>query len=227
MCHDWLLQRRAQQDARTPEKMKRNQSLVANGNLSLEEKKRKILRCLRRLEGLGVLRPPQTENQILQMIAKVTDHIRLNVHTLSRRHFCGSFHIWLHLNRMVVQHDLTLSASSVNTFLPPGHPSAASAPPASGGGASEAPSNSRQPAGKKQLPQWAGGLLQRLHHFLSGQLDHQQVHKRRVRSLLCATTCFLVNLKFWEQSFYKPLAWRKDYFRKVALLGSSLIKPGQ
>lgn len=74
MCHDWLMQRRAHQDARTPEKMKRNQSLVANGNLSLEEKKRKILRSLRRLEGLGVLRPPQTENQILQMIAKVTNH---------------------------------------------------------------------------------------------------------------------------------------------------------
>lgn len=68
------MQRRAHQDARTPEKMKRNQSLVANGNLSLEEKKRKILRSLRRLEGLGVLRPPQTENQILQMIAKVTNH---------------------------------------------------------------------------------------------------------------------------------------------------------
>lgn len=72
MCHNWLLQRRAQQDARTPEKMKRNQSLVANGNLSLEEKKRKILRSLHRLEGLGILRPPQSENQILQMIAKVT-----------------------------------------------------------------------------------------------------------------------------------------------------------
>lgn len=61
-------------------------------------------------------------------------------------------------------------------FLRPGHPSAASAPPASGGGASEAPSDSRQPAGKEPLPQWAGGLLQRLHHFLSGQLDRQQVH---------------------------------------------------
>ncbi|XP_034466627.1 ras GTPase-activating-like protein IQGAP3 [Hippoglossus hippoglossus] len=70
VCHDWLMQRRARQDARTPEKMKRNQSLVANGNLSLEEKKRKILRSLRRLEGLGVLTSPQTENQILQMIAK-------------------------------------------------------------------------------------------------------------------------------------------------------------
>ncbi|XP_078100595.1 ras GTPase-activating-like protein IQGAP3 isoform X2 [Sander vitreus] len=69
-CHNWLMQRRARQDARTPEKMKRNESLVANGNLSLEEKKRKILRCLRRLEGLGVLRAPNPENQILQMIAK-------------------------------------------------------------------------------------------------------------------------------------------------------------
>uniref|UniRef100_A0A673CS83 IQ motif containing GTPase activating protein 3 n=1 Tax=Sphaeramia orbicularis TaxID=375764 RepID=A0A673CS83_9TELE len=67
-CHDWLMQRRARQDARTPEKLKRNQSLVADGNLRLEEKKRKIVRSLRRLEGMGVLRPPQSENQILQMI---------------------------------------------------------------------------------------------------------------------------------------------------------------
>ncbi|XP_070822093.1 ras GTPase-activating-like protein IQGAP3 [Chaetodon trifascialis] len=78
VCHDWLVQRRARQDARTPEKMKRNQSLVANGNLSLEEKKRKILRSLRRLEGLGVLRPPQAENQILQMIAKDIRQQRLH-----------------------------------------------------------------------------------------------------------------------------------------------------
>ncbi|XP_076594179.1 ras GTPase-activating-like protein IQGAP3 [Chaetodon auriga] len=78
VCHDWLVQRRARQDARTPEKMKRNQSLVANGKLSLEEKKRKILRSLRRLEGLGVLRPPQAENQILQMIAKDIRQQRLH-----------------------------------------------------------------------------------------------------------------------------------------------------
>ncbi|XP_039662009.1 ras GTPase-activating-like protein IQGAP3 [Perca fluviatilis] len=70
VCHDWLIQRRARQDARTPDKMKTNESLVANGNLSLEEKKRKILRCLRRLEGLGVLRAPNPEDQILQTIAK-------------------------------------------------------------------------------------------------------------------------------------------------------------
>ncbi|XP_047454729.1 ras GTPase-activating-like protein IQGAP3 [Mugil cephalus] len=70
VCHDWLVQRRARRDAQTPEKMKRNPSLVANGNLGLEEKKRKILRSLRRLEALGVLRSSQAENQILQMIAK-------------------------------------------------------------------------------------------------------------------------------------------------------------
>lgn len=46
--------------------------MVANGNLSLEEKKRKIIRSLRRLEALGVLRPPRAEEQLLQMVAKVT-----------------------------------------------------------------------------------------------------------------------------------------------------------
>ncbi|KAK2845226.1 hypothetical protein Q5P01_011885 [Channa striata] len=69
-CHNWLIEQRARQDACTPEKMKRNQSLVANSKLNLEEKKRKILRTIRRLEGLGVLRAPESENQILQMIAK-------------------------------------------------------------------------------------------------------------------------------------------------------------
>ncbi|XP_041649512.1 ras GTPase-activating-like protein IQGAP3 [Cheilinus undulatus] len=77
-CHDWLVQRRAKQDARTPVKMRRNESLVANGNLRLEEKKKKILRCLRRLEGRGILTPPDTENQILQMIAKDIRQQRLH-----------------------------------------------------------------------------------------------------------------------------------------------------
>ncbi|XP_053289376.1 ras GTPase-activating-like protein IQGAP3 isoform X2 [Pleuronectes platessa] len=103
VCHDWLIQQRARQDARTPEKMKRNQSLVANGNLSLEEKKRKILRSLRRLEGLGVLTSPRTENQILQMIAKDIRQQRLHRqrrgaellklrHTLSSLEVKSSFH---------------------------------------------------------------------------------------------------------------------------------------
>ncbi|KAG7469536.1 hypothetical protein MATL_G00129770 [Megalops atlanticus] len=75
--HCWMMQRRAERDARTPEKMKRNQSLIADGNLSLEEKKRKIQRSLRRLEALGVLTPPDTETQILQLIAKDIRHQRL------------------------------------------------------------------------------------------------------------------------------------------------------
>ncbi|XP_063054723.1 ras GTPase-activating-like protein IQGAP3 [Engraulis encrasicolus] len=75
--HGWMMHRRAQRDALTPEKMKRNKSLVADGNLSLEEKKRKIHRSLRRLEVLGVLTPPNSENQILQLIAKDIRHQRL------------------------------------------------------------------------------------------------------------------------------------------------------
>ncbi|XP_030637038.1 ras GTPase-activating-like protein IQGAP3 isoform X2 [Chanos chanos] len=75
--HGWMMHLRAQRDARTPEKMKRNQSLIADGNLSLEEKKRKIQRSLRRLEALGVLTPPDSETQILQLIAKDIRHQRL------------------------------------------------------------------------------------------------------------------------------------------------------
>lgn len=76
-----MMHRRAQRDARTPEKMKRNQSIVADGNLSLEEKKRKIQRSLRRLESLGVLTPPDSETQILQLIAKVDGDIHYTSHT--------------------------------------------------------------------------------------------------------------------------------------------------
>uniref|UniRef100_A0A8D0CK02 IQ motif containing GTPase activating protein 3 n=1 Tax=Scleropages formosus TaxID=113540 RepID=A0A8D0CK02_SCLFO len=75
--HCWMMKQRAQLDARTPEKMKRNKSLIADGNLSLEEKKRKIQRSLRRLEALGVLTPPDIEAQILQLIAKDIRHQRL------------------------------------------------------------------------------------------------------------------------------------------------------
>ncbi|XP_066538517.1 ras GTPase-activating-like protein IQGAP3 isoform X2 [Hoplias malabaricus] len=75
--HGWMMHRRAQRDARTPEKMKRNQSLIADSSLTLEEKKRKIQRSLRRLETLGVLTPPDSETQILQLIAKDIRHQRL------------------------------------------------------------------------------------------------------------------------------------------------------
>uniref|UniRef100_A0A6Q2ZE58 IQ motif containing GTPase activating protein 3 n=1 Tax=Esox lucius TaxID=8010 RepID=A0A6Q2ZE58_ESOLU len=99
--HGWMMHRRAQRDARTPEKMKRNQSIVADGNLSLEEKKRKIQRSLRRLESLGVLTPPDSETQILQLIdishqrlyrqRRQAELVKLR-QTLSSLHCKSSFH---------------------------------------------------------------------------------------------------------------------------------------
>lgn len=75
--HGWMMHQRARRDAQTPEKMKRNQSLIADGNLTLEEKKRKIQRNLRRLETIGTLSPPDTHTQILQLIAKDIRHQRV------------------------------------------------------------------------------------------------------------------------------------------------------
>lgn len=81
------MQRRAQREALTPEKIKRNPTLIANSSLSLEEKKRKILKSLCRLEASGVLKPPHSENQILHMIAKVTDHMQTRLCLCYRRLF--------------------------------------------------------------------------------------------------------------------------------------------
>lgn len=75
--HGWLMHQRAQRDARTPEKMKRNQSLIADGRLTLEEKKRKIQRNIRRLEAIGTLRPHDAHTHILQLIAKDIRHQRV------------------------------------------------------------------------------------------------------------------------------------------------------
>lgn len=47
---------------------------MSNSSLSLEDKKRKILKSLCRLEASGLLRPPHSHQQILQMIAQVTNH---------------------------------------------------------------------------------------------------------------------------------------------------------
>lgn len=118
------MQRRAQREALTPEKIKRNQSLIANSSLSLEEKKRKILKSLCRLEALAVLKPPRSENQILQMIAKVTDHKQTGNEAMfvhSELRFCILF--------------VRYSQKPLN-FI--GYSPTASPPPAPGGGASEA-----------------------------------------------------------------------------------------
>lgn len=150
MCHDWLMQRRAQQDARTPHKMRRSASLVADSSLSLEEKKRKILRCLRRLETLGVLRPSQTHTQILTMIAKVTTKHPPITHD----HYQHSHHHH-HLHHLVLSHD-----PAVQSHLP-----------------SEPLQDIRQQRLRRQR---RGAELQRLSHTLRSLQEKSAFHSEQV-----------------------------------------------
>ncbi|XP_069796414.1 ras GTPase-activating-like protein IQGAP3 isoform X4 [Narcine bancroftii] len=66
--HHHIVQKRAMRDARTPEKMKRNPSLLVDSKLPIEEKKRKIVRSLRKLEALGVM--SSDYQQLVNEIAK-------------------------------------------------------------------------------------------------------------------------------------------------------------
>ncbi|XP_069734794.1 ras GTPase-activating-like protein IQGAP3 [Phaenicophaeus curvirostris] len=68
--HDHLMRRQALQEAQTPAKLKRNRSLAANRQLSLEEKKRKIIRNLRRLESLGLVDSAHQYQEIIDELAK-------------------------------------------------------------------------------------------------------------------------------------------------------------
>ncbi|KAM9853558.1 ras GTPase-activating-like protein IQGAP3 [Aulostomus maculatus] len=74
VCHYSLIQQRVRQEACLLERMTRNQSLVSDCNVTLGVKKRKIERYLCHLEGLGILTPPHSHNQILLMIAKDVRH---------------------------------------------------------------------------------------------------------------------------------------------------------
>ncbi|KAF1475936.1 Ras GTPase-activating-like protein IQGAP3, partial [Megadyptes antipodes antipodes] len=68
--HDHLMRRRALRDAQTPAKLKRNRSLAANNQLSMEEKKRKIIRNLRRLESLGLVDSTHQYQELIDELAK-------------------------------------------------------------------------------------------------------------------------------------------------------------
>ncbi|XP_075381012.1 ras GTPase-activating-like protein IQGAP3 isoform X1 [Mycteria americana] len=68
--HHRLVHRRALQDAQTPAKLKRNRSLAANSQLALEEKKRKIIRNLRRLESLGLVDSAHQYQELINELAK-------------------------------------------------------------------------------------------------------------------------------------------------------------
>uniref|UniRef100_A0A8C3CIC1 IQ motif containing GTPase activating protein 3 n=1 Tax=Cairina moschata TaxID=8855 RepID=A0A8C3CIC1_CAIMO len=68
--HEHLMRRRALRDAQTPDKLKRNRSLAANSQLSVEEKKRKIIRNLRRLESLGLVDSAHQYQGLVNELAK-------------------------------------------------------------------------------------------------------------------------------------------------------------
>ncbi|KAG9467068.1 hypothetical protein GDO78_015670 [Eleutherodactylus coqui] len=68
--HYHLMHQRALRDAQTPEKMKRHRSLLGDSKLSIEDKKRKVIRNLRKLESLGVVSSHNHYQEIINMIAK-------------------------------------------------------------------------------------------------------------------------------------------------------------
>ncbi|XP_075447395.1 ras GTPase-activating-like protein IQGAP2 isoform X4 [Ascaphus truei] len=68
--HLKVIEKRAAFDAKTPDKMKRSQSVFEDGQLPLEQKKRKILRNLRTLEQAGLVTEATKFQEIINEIAK-------------------------------------------------------------------------------------------------------------------------------------------------------------
>ncbi|XP_010225266.1 PREDICTED: ras GTPase-activating-like protein IQGAP3, partial [Tinamus guttatus] len=64
------MHRRLLRDAQTPEKLQRNRSLAGNSRLSMEEKKRKVIRNLRRLESLGLVDSTDEYQGLINEMAK-------------------------------------------------------------------------------------------------------------------------------------------------------------
>ncbi|XP_023799336.1 ras GTPase-activating-like protein IQGAP2 isoform X6 [Cyanistes caeruleus] len=65
-----LVEKRAILDSKTPEKMKHNQSVFEDGQLPIEQKKRKIQRNLRTLEQAGLVSSATKYQEIINEIAK-------------------------------------------------------------------------------------------------------------------------------------------------------------
>ncbi|XP_065595838.1 ras GTPase-activating-like protein IQGAP2 isoform X6 [Cyrtonyx montezumae] len=68
--HLKLVEKRAILDSKTPEKMKRSQSIFEDGQLPIEQKKRKIQRNLRTLEQAGLVSSATKYQEIINEIAK-------------------------------------------------------------------------------------------------------------------------------------------------------------
>ncbi|NWZ45088.1 IQGA3 protein, partial [Brachypodius atriceps] len=72
-AHEHLVRRRALRDAQASAQLRRHHSLAANSQLSMEEKKRKVIRNLRRLESLGLV---DSANQYQELIDELAKDIR-------------------------------------------------------------------------------------------------------------------------------------------------------
>lgn len=70
-AHEHLVCRRALRDAQASAQLRRHHSLAANGQLSMEEKKRKVIRNLRRLESLGLVDSTNKYQELIDELAKV------------------------------------------------------------------------------------------------------------------------------------------------------------
>ncbi|XP_032070317.1 ras GTPase-activating-like protein IQGAP2 isoform X1 [Thamnophis elegans] len=68
--HKKIIEKRAILDSKTPEKMKHSQSILEEGQLPLEQKKRKIQRNLRTLEQAGLVSSENKYQEIINEIAK-------------------------------------------------------------------------------------------------------------------------------------------------------------
>ncbi|NXO20605.1 IQGA3 protein, partial [Cisticola juncidis] len=69
-AHERLVRQRALRDAQACAQLRRQHSLAANNRLSMEEKKRKVLRNLRRLESLGLLDSASHYQELVDELAK-------------------------------------------------------------------------------------------------------------------------------------------------------------
>ncbi|XP_051847974.1 ras GTPase-activating-like protein IQGAP2 [Antechinus flavipes] len=73
LAHSLEMENRAILDSKTPEEMKNNQSMLEDGQLPLEQKKRKIQRNLRILEQSGLV---SSENKYQEVINEIAKDIR-------------------------------------------------------------------------------------------------------------------------------------------------------
>lgn len=72
--HVKIVERRAVQDAQTPEGLKSSPAVLEDSQLPLEQKKRKILRNLRSLEQAGLVSASNKYQDINNDISKVYEH---------------------------------------------------------------------------------------------------------------------------------------------------------